>query len=419
MGIAETNWAGNLTYSATRLLRPRSLEELQEGVRRSSKLKVLGSRHSFNSIADTSGELLSLEAMPPEVSINPQERTVTVNAWMRYGELALPLEAAGYALFNLASLPHISLIGACATATHGSGDTNPSLASAVRALEMVLADGSVVWLRRGQDWAFEGAVVGLGALGVVTRLTLDLVPSFALRQRVYLDLPFSQLEQHFEAITSSAYSLSLFTDWRGRRFAQVWRKSLADSAPAEPIWFGAKAATEPLHMLPGCPPQNTTPQLDVPGPWLERLPHFRLGHTPSNGEELQSEYLVPRQHALEAMGALFELGDQIAPVLQTSEVRTIAADHLWMSPYYQQPCVGLHFTWVKDWPAVREVLPRIEAQLRPFSPRPHWGKLFTLPPEALGPLYPRLPEFQRLMKTYDPEGKFQNAFLEQTLRGMH
>lgn len=415
--MTETNWAGNLIYTATGLHRPESLEELQERVAGSPRLKVLGSRHSFNTLADTPGELLSLERIPPEVSIDRQGPTVTVSAWMRYGELARHLEAAGYALPNLASLPHISLIGACATATHGSGDANPSLASAVRALEMVVADGSVVRLRRGQDGAFEGAVVGLGALGAVTRLTLDLVPSFRVRQDVYLDLPFSELERHFAAITSSAYSVSLFTDWREQRFAQVWRKSLAESAPAEPTWFGSAAATEQLHMLPGHPPQSTTEQLGVPGPSFERLPHFRLEHTPSSGEELQSEYLVPRQHALEAIGAVFELGEQIAPVLQISEVRTIAADDFWMSPYYRQPCVGLHFTWVKDWPVVREVLPRLEARLLPFSARPHWGKLFTLKPERLQPLFPKLPEFRRLLETYDPSGKFRNAFLEEYILG--
>lgn len=410
------NWAGNHTYKAAGLHFPETLEEVQELVARHDKVKVLGSRHSFNSIADTEGEMLSLERFNPALHIDPERRTVKIGGGMRYGELAPQLHRAGFALHNLASLPHISVAGAVATATHGSGVQNGSLATAVAGLELVKADGEIVRLSREEGEAFRGAVVGLGGLGVVTSLTLDLVPAFEVRQEVYENLALSELEANFEAIVSSAYSVSLFTDWRGARFNQVWLKSRVEPGAAfspEPGFFGATAAPAQRHMLSGHPPENTTEQMGVPGPWYERLPHFRLDHTPSSGEELQSEYLVPREHAVQGLRVLSELRGRIAPLLMACEVRTVAADDLWMSPFYRRGCVGFHFTWKQDWPALEQLLPLIEAGLEPLSARPHWGKLFTLPPERVQALFERLPEFRQLLQAHDPKGKFRNAFLDQ------
>ena len=424
----ETNWAGNYTYSAARLHRPETVEAVQEIVTRCRKVRVLGTRHSFNGIADCPEDMVSLERLDRVLGIDAERRTVTVEAGVRYGHLCRHLDRAGYALHNLASLPHISVAGACATATHGSGDRNGNLATAVAGLEFVTADGAVVTLSRDENGdTFRGAVVGLGGLGVVTKLTLDIEPAFAMRQVVYDDLPLARLEAHFDAVTSGAYSVSLFTHWRDdARFSQVWRKERvaaagdagASSAP-ETEWFGATLATDRRHPITGMPVENCTEQLGIPGPWQERLPHFRMEFTPSSGEELQSEYLVPRPHALAAFRAVHELREHLAPLLQVSEVRTVAADDLWMSPCYRQPCVGLHFTWVKDWPAVRELLPVLEEQLAPFDARPHWGKLFTTPPAQLRPLYEKLPDFRDLLQSYDPHGKFRNAFLETYLFETH
>ncbi|MER3484248.1 MAG: FAD-binding protein, partial [Meiothermus sp.] len=253
---------------------------------------------------------------------------------------------------------------------------------------------------------------------VVTGLTLEVIPAFEVRQEVYENLPLAELEANFEAVMGGAYSVSLFTDWRQARFTQVWRKSRVEEGlplKAEPSWFGATAAPAQRHMLSGHSAENTTAQMGIPGPWFERLPHFRMGHTPSSGEELQSEYLVPRPYALKAIREVYGLGERIASILQISEIRTIAADDLWMSPYYQQPCVGFHFTWVKDWSAVRQLLPVLEERLEPFEARPHWGKLFTMSPERIGALFRRLPEFRELLQTYDPKGKFRNAFLDEYL----
>lgn len=417
----QSNWAGNYTYRAARRHRPETLEQVQALVRRGRQLKALGTRHSFNHLADTSEDLLSLEHFSHVLELNRQRHTVTVGAGMRYGELCRYLHPEGYALHNLASLPHISVAGACATATHGSGDRNGNLATAVSALEMVTAEGEVMVLSREQGEEFQGAVVGLGGLGVVTQLTLDVLPAFEMRQAVYENLPLAQLEAHFDEITASAYSVSLFTDWRAARFNQLWFKwRITNGAPSElaPELFGATLAPGPRHPIADLSPVNCTEQLGAPGPWHERLPHFRLDYTPSSGEELQTEYFVPRPHALAAFRAVYELREHIAPLLQVSEVRTIAADNLWMSPCYRQACVAIHFTWKKNWPAVQPVLPLIEAQLAPLQARPHWAKLFTLSPARLQSLYPKLPDFQRLLQTYDPQGKFRNAFLDTYLFGL-
>lgn len=413
------NWAGNLEYSTDRLYSANSLDEVREFVKKQSKLKILGTRHCFNDIADSTQRLLSLKPMDKVVALDPQAHTVTVDAGMSYGQLCPYLHSKGFALHNLASLPHISIAGACSTATHGSGEKNGNLATAVSALEIVNAAGDLVKLSRQQDGdTFRGAVVGLGALGVITRITLDIQPTFMMRQYVYENLPLSQLTDHFDAIESSAYSVSLFTDWQKQRLNEVWIKSRMGQGRAfdpQPEFFGAKRATRNLHPIAELSAENCTEQMGVPGPWYERLPHFRMGFTPSAGRELQSEYFVPRPHALEAILAVERLRDQVTPHLMISEIRTIAADSLWMSPCYQQPCVAIHFTWKQDWPAVSKLLPVIERELAPFKARPHWGKLFTMSPSQLKSSYEKLPEFTQLSQKHDPQGKFRNAFLDRNI----
>ncbi|MFL5732490.1 MAG: FAD-binding protein [Chloroflexia bacterium] len=417
----RSNWAGNYIYGAVGLHFPETVDEVRELVRRGGKVKALGSRHSFNGIADTPGELVSLDRLERRLEIDPERRTVTLDAGARYGQICEQLHRQGYAFPNLASLPHISVVGACATATHGSGDRNGNLATAVSAMEFITADGEVVRLSREENGEeFSGAVVGLGGLGVVTSLTLDVVPTFEVRQNVYENLPMAQLEEHFDEITSRAYSVSMLTDWQAERINQVWlKRPVVPGVPFEPesALFGATPAPANRHPIPGLSAENCTQQMGVPGPWYERLPHFRMGFTPSSGEELQSEYFVPRPHALEAFHAIYGLRDRIAPLLQISEIRTIAGDDLWMSPCFGHDCVSVHFTWVKDRQGVGEFLPLLEEALAPFEARPHWGKVFTMEPERVRSFYPRLADFQRLLGAYDPEGKFRNAFLEEYVFG--
>jgi xylitol oxidase len=413
MAHGLTNWAGNVRFAASRLLRPASLGELQRQVAGSRRCRALGTGHSFSMIADTGGELISLAGLPPVAEIDSAAGRVRAAAGLRYGELACRLHRAGFALANLASLPHISLGGACATGTHGSGDQNACLAAAVTGLELVTASGDLVSLSRGADpAAFGGVVVGLGALGVVTTLTLDLVPAFEVSQRVYAGLPAGALISRSAEVFASGYSVSAFIRWGRERTCQLWVKQVAGPFPDDLLGsLGARAADGPRHPVPGMPPENCTPQLGLPGPWHERLPHFRPGFTPSAGDELQSEYLVPRRAAAGALRAIEAVSGAIAPVLQVCEIRTVAADDLWLSMASGRDSLAIHFTWVPDQTAVTPVLGVIEKALAPLRARPHWGKLFTTEPEDLAGLYPRLSGFAALARRLDPGGKFRNAFL--------
>lgn len=411
----KRNWAGNFQYSTTKWHEPESVEEVQHLVSRLKKLRVIGTRHSFNSIADSNENMVSLQKLAKVLSIDREKETVTVEAGIKYGDLCHVLQQHGYALHNLASLPHISVAVACATATHGSGNGNQNLAAAVKSIEVVTADGNITTFSREKSAEeLHGAVVGLGGLGVVTKLTLDVLPSHQMRQDVYENLQLGQLEHDFDLIYSSAYSVSLFTDWQDETFNQVWLKSKQTDGQTYSlgeVFYGAKAAKESLHPVPGVGAENCTAQLGVPGDPLDRLPHFRMDFTPSKGQELQSEYIMAREHAYDALCAINEIRDQIAPHLFISEVRTIARDELWLSPSYKQDSVAIHFTWHDKWQEVQQVLPLIEAQLAPFKAKPHWGKLFTTSPAKIQSLYEKMPAFQQLLMKYDPNGKFRNTFL--------
>ncbi|MFC8225340.1 D-arabinono-1,4-lactone oxidase [Streptomyces sp. NPDC057287] len=410
----QTNWAGNITFGAEQLHIPSSVAELQDIVSAGTAVRALGTGHSFNTVADTRGALVSVAALPRTIEIDRESRTATVSAGLRFGELTGTLHRSGFALHNLGSLPHISVAGACATGTHGSGVGNRSLAGAVGAIEFVTADGGLMWLRRG-DAGFAGAVVSLGALGVVTRLTLDLVPAFEVQQWVYEGLPQERLFDRFDEVMSEAYSVSLFTGWHGGPIDQVWLKQrVGTDGPrtAPHRWHGATLAEGPRHPVPGVAPEHCTQQQGVPGPWHARLPHFRLEFTPSNGEELQSEYFVARDDAVPAYRALDRIRQQFSPLLQIGEIRTVAGDDLWLSPAQGRDSVAFHFTWVPDTAAVTPVLGAIEEALAPFGARPHWGKVFTTPPSTLRELYDHYADFERLTARLDPAGTFRNDFLD-------
>ncbi|HWS31535.1 MAG TPA: D-arabinono-1,4-lactone oxidase [Actinoplanes sp.] len=406
-----TNWAGNIVFGAQRLHRPRSVDELRETLAVTSRARVLGSGHSFNRLADTGGDLISLADLPRTVEVSADRATVRTDGGIRYGELATRLAADGLALHNLASLPHISVAGAVATATHGSGVRHGNLATAVAGLEIVRADGTLAVLTR-DDPDFAGAVVHLGALGVITALTLDVSETFQLRQYVYENLPAAALDEHLDEILANGYSVSLFTRWTGTGIDQVWLKR------AEPLTgdlFGATAADGPRHPVPGMPALNCTEQGGVPGPWQERLPHFRMEFTPSSGEELQSEWHVPRSSARAALAAVAGLRERVASVLQVCEIRTIAADGLWLSPNFERDSLALHFTWIADTGAVLPVVAELEQVLAPLGARPHWGKVFSTDPAELRAAYPRFGDFAALVDRFDPQGKFRNPWLESLL----
>lgn len=411
----ERNWAGNYTYRAEKLHRPTTIEQVQEIVANAASVHVLGSRHSFNDIADSS-ELISLENLPADVVVDHEAQTVSFGGGVKYGKLVKTLNDEGVALHTLASLPHISVAGAVATATHGSGVTCGNLGTAVAGLEIITSSGEIIKASRG-DPDFDGLVVGLGALGAVTRITLDVRPAYEVKQRVFEGLSWKALYDHFDEITSYGYSVSIFTRW-GETNEQVWIKSRTDEPDrVEGDLFGAVAATVDRHPIVELDPTPCTPQLGRPGLWFDRLPHFRMGYTPSSGEEIQSEYLFPRRHAMGAIEAVRALADGMRPILQVSEIRRVAADRLWMSMNYEEDSVAIHFTWKREPDAVQEVVAQIEDALSPFEARPHWGKVFHADAAAIALLYKRHSDFVRLVERLDPRGAFRNAWLKARVLG--
>ncbi len=415
-----SNWSGNVRFGERELVRPGSVAEIQEIVRRNDRVRALGTRHSFSTVADTTGVLVDVSGLPRRLDIDPEGRTATVSPGLPYSEVATALDAAGLALKNMGSLPHISVGGATATGTHGSGDRNRILAASVAALDLVGADGEAFRLDRS-DPRFDGSVVALGALGIVTGLTLDVVPAYDMRQDVFVDAPWDDVLTHLDAVTAGAFSTSMFIrDWGTDRVDQIWYKSVVEGDAAEPRLpagvGGRRAPADLLAPAEGALEDVLTARGGVPGRWLDRLPHFRWDAEPSNaGDELQSEYLLDRRDAVEALQRMRGLAARIAPALLVSEIRTVAADTLWLSPAHGRDTVGVHFTWRKDPDAVYAVLPAVEERLADLGARPHWGKVYTDGFPDLLARYPRGAEFRTLADEADPRRRFRNAYLDRVL----
>lgn len=411
--VVRKNWAGNYTYKAENYYEPATAADIQQLVKRLGKQKALGSRHCFNDIADSPQNQISTRHLNQLVNLDPGKKIVTVEGGARYGDFAMELDKRGYALHNLASLPHITVAGACSTATHGSGVTLGNLATHVLAMEMVAPSGELLNVDRSHP-DFYGLVVGLGAMGIVTKISLEIEPTFEARQDVFQDLPLSSLKEHFDEIVSTGYSVSLFTDWLDQKVSQVWIKRRTDKklTTLGSDFFGAKAATRNLHPIVTMSAENCTEQMGVAGPWYNRLPHFKMGFMPSGGKELQSEFFVPHSNAVDAILAVEKKKDLINPQLLISEIRTIAADKLWMSPCYRQDCVSIHFTWKQNPDEVGKLIPMIESELSPYRVKPHWGKLFSLNPSVIHQRYEKFADFLALAKKYDPDGKFRNHYLD-------
>lgn len=403
------NWAGNYEYRAAEVLSPTSVDELRWLIARSGRVRALGSRHSFTDIAD-SDAIIDTQALPERFEIATDRRSVTVNGSMGYGRLATLLRPEGLALHNLASLPHISIAGAIATGTHGSGVANQNLGGAVRALELATADGELIELRHGEA-DFDGAVVSLGAFGVLTAVTLDVEAAFTIAQRVYSQMSHEMFTENIDAVLGAAYSVSGFTRWDGM-FDQIWVKSRLDmDSNLGDTFFGAVRAMEQLHPIRGADPEACTAQIGEPGLWSDRLPHFKLEFTPSVGKEIQSEFFVERSRAAAAVDALAAIGDRLAGVLLISEVRTIAADELWLSPHQGRDTVAFHFTWKDNVDEANDAAALVGRVLADFDARTHWGKLFE-PGDANLASYERLDDFLALVDRLDPNGVFRNRWFE-------
>ena len=410
----EHNWADNHTFHAARLHRPASIDEVRRIVVAARNVRAIGMRHSFNGIADAE-DIVDLCHLDPRYVIDPERMTVTLGANTTYGALAAHLEQQGYALHNMASLPHVSVAGATATGTHGSGDGNGTLSTAVAGLELVTAAGDVVQVARG-DAGFDGMVVGLGAFGIVTRITLDIEPSYRMQQDAFVDLPWQTLLTKFDAVSSVATSVNLLTKWSADAVDRMWCKTRLPDGRARSVsaaHLGASAA--PLNRISssvGDPNLILYPFGGVPGPWSERLPHFRLDCEPGTRDQIQSEYMLPRTAFPAAATALRAMGQRIDTLLRATEIRTMAADGLWLSPAYGRDTVAIHFTWKREHEAVGRITREIEDLLLPMGGRPHWGKLLHADADALAGAYPQMSAFRALAESYDPGRKFRNAYLE-------
>ena len=396
------------------MFEPETIAEAQDLVASHRSIRSLGTRHSFNDLADSEGALLALTAIDPDIVLDEAGRTVTVGAGTRYAVVARYLADHGWALHNMGSLPHISVGGATATSTHGSGDGNGSLATAVRALEFIAPDGSLRRVSAG-DPDFAGSVVHLGALGPVTRVTLAVQPTYRVRQDTYAGLAWDDLFDRFDEVTAAGYSVSVFTRWNTPDVGEVWLKERLDDASAPDMPETVLSARR-VRVKADSPAadgvDNTTEQGGVPGDWCERLPHFRIDATPSNGDEIQTEFWVPRERAVEAIAAVRAIGDRVEPSLLVTELRTVASDDLWLSPGYGRDSVCIHFTWKNEPDAVARAVVEVERVLAPFDPRPHWGKVFSMP---IGDSLPRLGDFRDLADRVDPHGKFSGPFLRRVL----
>ncbi|MDF1477919.1 FAD-binding protein [Leifsonia sp. H3M29-4] len=407
------NWSGTYRFTAPRLVEATTIDEVRAAIAAGGPVRALGTRHSFNDLADSAGTLVTVTDIPADPVLDEANASVTVSAGTRYGVLAAWLEQRGWALHNMGSLPHISIAGAVATGTHGSGNRNGALSTAVRAIEFVDARGELTVVRRG-DPDFAGLAVGLGAYGVVVRVTLDIEPSFRVRQDIYRGMPWEAYLQQVDEVMGAAYSVSVFTDWLGPTIGQVWRKTRLGAGHDEvpDLWLGAVRDRHAAQSLFAEVDDNLTRQGGEPGPWSERLPHFRLDSTPSNGDEIQTEYFVDRAVGAQALGAVRALGERIAPYLLITELRTVAADDLWLSGAYGRDTLAIHFTWRNEPDAVRALLPDLESALADFDARPHWGKLNGIPPQTIAHVTPRLADARDLFERLDPVGTFSNAHLE-------
>ena len=422
------NWAANVTFQYAALERPASVEEVQAIVRRAAsdgtRCRVVGSRHSFNTVADVGadGTWISLERMRALVSIDDEGRAL-VQGGATYGEICPQLHARGWALHNMASLPHVTIAGAVATATHGSGRANGNLATSVVEVHIVAASGETVVLGRGhRDW--DGAVASLGCLGVVVALVLQCEPAYALAQRVWDRFPLSVVAASQRALADTmglAHSVSIFTRWEGGTNADsmLWVKQRVaadcggDSAPRLPAAVaraGCVAATVKRHPIIALDAAPCTEQFGAPGPWHERLPHFNHDDAPSVGDELQSEFFVAFSDGAAAIRAVSALRATLAPVLAVTELRSVAADTQWLSPARGRASLALHFTWRggmfhRVWAACRAV----ERALAPFQYRPHLGKVFTATSANVG--REAAARFAALQRSLGGD-VFRNAFSE-------
>lgn len=407
------NWSENFTFEATGVERPKTIAQLQDVVAAAPRAKAVGTRHCFTRIADSpGGVLVDTSGLDVGVTVDHDTMTATVPAGWSYSKIVAELEAQGVALPNLASLPHVSIAGATATGTHGSGDTNQVMAACMSGIELVDGEGELRTIDSGHP-DLKALSVGLGAFGIFTTLTVDVEPSYLVQGAYFRETSWQNLLDNLDDVMASAYSVNLHAAYSDTNVRGIWSKYRLEGS--EPLdlpdeLFGMTRVEGQLT-----PGKNTI--INEPGPWSERLAHFTPESAPSaEGDELQTEYFVDRKHGAAAINALRKMGADLDPHLHGTEIRTVASDDLWLSPCYRRETLSLGMTWRKHEPEVRALLPRMEEALAPFEARPHWAKLFAYDRSALLDQFEHLDATLTLAESYDPNGTFNNPYLER-IRG--
>ncbi|KAI1701064.1 FAD binding domain-containing protein [Ditylenchus destructor] len=409
------NWGDNFLFSTQNIQYPTTVEEVQEIVQNADKVRVVGTRHSFSTCADSPDTILSTLALKNIIGFDDSVPSITVQAGIAYTDLNPYLQYLGFALPNLATLAEISVGGASQTGAHGSGLSNQCLASHIRSLKIVLANGTLATYGPN-DPELKAIALGVGAFGVITQVELKVEPTFNITNYFFLNMTAQNLYDHFDEIENTGYTAQLFTDFStpgvwGQIMIMDRSGSNANIGSLQNL-YGATRATTKVSPILALPPTYLVDQ-GVEQPWYFGLVDYHLGLSGFDGGEIQSEYFLPYENAVAAIKAVTTLSDLIAPRVHTMLIRTIKGDDLWLSEMYSQSSVvAIHFTWKLNMTAVMEVLPQIEQLLIPYCAKPHWGKVFAQGPETFLHCYPKLADFKQLAEQLDPTHKFRNQFLE-------
>jgi FAD-linked oxidoreductase len=445
------NWAGTATATPARWAQPRSEAEICAAVKEAAAaglpVRALGSGHSFTAAAATSGLALDLSLWTGVTAADTRTGLVTVRSGTTLRALNAALAEFGLALANLGDIDAQTIAGALATGTHGTGARLGGLATQIEALDLVLADGSLVSCSASaRPDLFAATRVGLGALGVVTAVTLRCVPSFTLAADER-PMPVEQVIEEFGALAAANDHFEFYWFPYGRQALVKRNNRVPSGGPAAvPAGRAAGRAAVPAGRaaapMPGwrrfwefevmenaafgtlCRLGRAAPRL-VPA--LNRLSSaalsarsytdasYRVFVTPRRVHFVESEYAVPRESLPGVLAELRRAVPRLAdPVMFPVEVRVAAADDIWLSTAYGRDSAYIAVHQYAGLP-YRAYFDLFESVVAPVAGRPHWGKLHSLDAGRLGPLYPRFEDFRRVRAEVDPEARFGNAYLARVL----
>ncbi|MCW4352420.1 FAD-binding protein [Hoyosella sp. YIM 151337] len=424
------NWSRTVTAYPARVLRPRSTDELCGMVRKAAEaeqtIRAWGSGHSFTPAAATNGWALDLSALSGFSDIDLTRRAVTVKAGTLLRDLNAALHTLGLALENLGDIDTQTVAGAISTGTHGTGARLGNLATQVLALELVQPDGSVVRCSAEEKPdLFAAARVSLGALGVISTVTLRCVPRFVLAANEQPE-PIEQVLDTMQQAADANDHFEFFMFPYGCK-ALVKRNNRTADEPAPLSWAAEFLSYElienrafaALCRLGRTVPASVKPAGRIADAVLSARAYrdwsYRVFATPRKVRMVESEYAIPRGALAEVLTALRSLYGRLAtPVAFPVEVRFSASDEIWLSPSYDRETAYVAVHQFEGMPYL-EYFREFEAIARAAGGRPHWGKLHTLASPELGALYPRFDDFVRLRDELDPSRVFRNIYTDQVL----